>query len=179
MSKHIEIFKSWADSYREDVSAMRALIESDAAHPEARKLAAAALSYLVTRMDLVPDWAEGIGSLDDVMVMRVCVGLAAANPLGDLEGDAEITLSRMANDADRVADFLGGELYDRLKAYCAKLTETAVRGRLPASIVSDADVRQGLYGDVEEELKRQGVVVIADPADAELKLRAYLKHKLG
>jgi uncharacterized membrane protein YkvA (DUF1232 family) len=179
VSKHIETFKSWVDTYREDVTAVRALIESDKAHADARKLAAASLSYLVTRMDLVPDWNEGIGALDDVMVIRVCMGLASANPLGDLPGDAEITLAKLGNDAERIYDFLGGELYDKLKAYCAKLTETSVRGRTPANIVADAAARTSLYADVDEEMKRQGPVVIKDPADAELKLKAYLKHKLG
>lgn len=179
MSKHIETFKGWADTYREDVAALKALVESDKAHPEGRKLAAAALSYLVTRMDLVPDWNEGIGSLDDVMVMRVCMGLASANALGDLPGDAEIAVSKMGNDAEKIYDFLGGELYDKLKAYCARLTDTAVRGRTPANVVADEAARKSLYLDVEEELKRQGVPVVKDPADAELKLKAYLKHKLG
>lgn len=178
MSNAIETLRSWSDTFHQDVDALKKLVEADGAHAEARRLAAAALNYLVTRMDLVPDWAEGIGALDDVMVVRCCVALAHAHPLGDLPGDAEITLARLSNEADRLPDLLGRELADKLKAYCARLTETAVRGRTPGDVVADEAARKALYGDVEEELKKSVPVVVTDPADAELQLKAYLEHKL-
>jgi uncharacterized membrane protein YkvA (DUF1232 family) len=178
VSKHIETFKSWSESFHEDVVALKALVEAPQAHVDARKLAAAALNYLVTRMDLVPDHEQGIGALDDVMILRMCVSLASAHPFGDLPGDAEVVLARMANDAERMRGFLGGELFDKLKKYASRLTETAVRGRHPSQIVDDDAARAALYGDVDLELKRSVPVVITDAADAELRLKAYLTHKL-
>lgn len=178
MAKFIETYKGWTDSCHADVDALKKLVEFEGAHLESRKLAAAALNYLVTRMDLIPDHESGIGALDDVMVMRVCTSLAQAHPLGDLPGDAEYTLGKLGNDADSLLDFLGGETFGKLKQYCAKLVETSVRGRTPGAIVSDPDVRKALYGDVDEELKRSVPVVIKDPEDAELRLKAYLNHKL-
>jgi uncharacterized membrane protein YkvA (DUF1232 family) len=127
VTKHIETFKSWSESIVSDVAALKALIESTA-EPEARRLAAGALGYLVTRMDLVPDWEGGIGALDDVMVLRVCAQLAAGHGLGAVAESHEINLSRMANEAERISEFLGGAAYDKLRTYCAKLSETAVRG---------------------------------------------------
>ena len=56
----------------------------------ARKLGAGALSYLVTRMDFIPDWNEGIGVMDDIFVMRVCAGMATTLGLGDISHDAEV-----------------------------------------------------------------------------------------
>ncbi len=178
MSKHIETFKSWAESFHQDVAAIKQLLESETAHSEARKFAAAALNYLVTRMDLVPDSTVGIGALDDVMVVRACMAMAQGHALGDLPGDAEISIGRLGNDADRVAEFLGRELNDRFRQYVARLTETAVRGRTPQNVVDDEAARKALYADVDEEIKRSVPVVIKDPADAELQLRAYLTHKL-
>lgn len=178
MSKHIETFRSWTDSCHADVAAMKQLLESDTAHAESRKLAAAGLNYLVQRLDLVPDHQEGIGALDDVMVLRVCVSLAQAHPLGDLPGDAEFTLAKLGNDADNLLDFLGGESFGKLKQYCAKLVDTPVRGRTPQQIVSDPALRKAFYLDLDEELKRSIPVVIKDAADAELRLKAYLTHKL-
>ncbi len=178
MAKHIETFKGWADTFRADIAAMKALIESDKADPEARKLAAGALSYLVTRMDLIPDWNEGIGVMDDIFVVRVCAGMATTLGLGDLSHDAEVTLGRLANEAEKISDFLGGELYDKLRQYCAKLEETAVRGRTPKQICDEGAARLALYGEVEEELKRSVPIVISDPDDAELRLKSYLKQKL-
>ncbi len=178
MSKAIETFKSWAESINQDVAALKTLVESESASLEARKIAAAGLSYLVTRMDLIPDWNEGIGALDDVMVLRVCAQLASAHPMGDLPHDAEITLSTLANDADRLKTLLGFELADKLKKYCTRLVDTAVRGRTPLMAVTETSDRKALFADVDEEVKRSLPAVIKDPADAELQLKAYLQHKL-
>jgi uncharacterized membrane protein YkvA (DUF1232 family) len=178
VAAHIDVFKAWADTIRQDSDALKALVESDKAASDARKLAAAALSYLVSRMDLIPDWNEGIGVIDDVMVLRVCAQLSADYDRGALATPAEISLARMANEADRIGAFLGSTIYDKLRAYCAKLTDQAVRGRTPAQIIDDADARHALYNELEDEIKRSVPIVIQDPADAELRLKAYLTHKL-
>jgi uncharacterized membrane protein YkvA (DUF1232 family) len=179
VAKHIETFKDWAETFRADVAAMKALIESDKADLEARKLAAGALSYLVTRMDLIPDWNEGIGIMDDIFVMRVCAQMATTLGLGDIGHDAEVTLGRLANESEKIADFLGRELYDKLRQYCAKLEDTAVRGRSPKQILDEGAARLALYNEVEEEMKRSVPVVVSDPEDAELRLKSYLKQKLS
>ena len=178
MAKHIETFKGWADTFRADIAAMKALIESEKADPEARKLAAGALSYLVTRMDLIPDWNEGIGVMDDIFVVRVCAQMATTLGLGDLPHDAEVTLGRLANESEKISDFLGGDLYDKLRQYCAKLEDQAVRGRSPKQILDEGAARLALYAEVEDELKRSVPVVITDPDDAELRLKSYLTQKL-
>jgi uncharacterized membrane protein YkvA (DUF1232 family) len=175
---HIDVFKGWAESIRQDIDALKTLLEAPKADAHARKLAAAALSYLVSRMDLIPDWNEGIGVIDDVMVLRVCAQLAQSSDRGVLSTNTEISLDRMANEAEKIEAFLGGPLYDKLRSYCAKLEDHAVRGRTPQQLVDDAALRKVLYVDLEEELKRTVPIVINDPTDAELRLKAYLTHKL-
>jgi uncharacterized membrane protein YkvA (DUF1232 family) len=179
VAKHIEIFKDWAETFHVDVTAFKALIESEDADLDARKLAAAALCYLITRLDLVPDWNDGIGVMDDIMVSRVCAQLASTHKLGSLPADAEIKIGRMANEAAKVEDFLGDALYDKLRSYCAKLEDTAVRGRTPQMILEEGAARLAFYAEVEDELKRRVPVVVEDPADAELRLRSYLTQKLS
>lgn len=175
---HIDVFKSWADSIRQDTDAFKALLESPKADAGSRRLAAAALSYLVSRMDLIPDWNEGIGVIDDVMVLRICAQLTQGCDRGVLPTAAEISLERMANEADKITSFVGGALYDKLRAYCAKLVDQPVRGRTAAQIADDPAVRKTLYAEVDGELKRSVPIVVNDPADAELRLRSYLTHKL-
>jgi uncharacterized membrane protein YkvA (DUF1232 family) len=175
---HIDVFRAWADTIRHDIDAFKALIESRAADASSRRLGAAALSYLVSRMDLVPDWNEGIGVLDDIMVLRVCAQLTQGHERGPLPATAEVSLERMANEAERISEFLGSAMYDKLRAYCAKLVDHGVRGRTPAQVVDDATARKALYTEVEDELKRTVPIVIKDPVDAELRLKAYLTHKL-
>ena len=175
---HIDVFKGWAETIRADIDAFKALLESKKADTHSKKLAGAALLYMVSRMDLIPDWNEGIGVLDDVMVLRVCAQLTQNHERGELPTSAEISLDRMANEADQIKAFLGGPLYDKLKAYCTKQGETAVRSRTPTALAEDAAMRKTVATEIDEELKKSGPVVINDVKDAELRLKAYLTHKL-
>lgn len=175
---HIDVFKGWANTLRQDIESYKVLLESSKADENCRRLAGAALLYLVSRMDLIPDWNEAIGVLDDVMVLRVLAQLTQTHERGPLPTVAEISLERMANEADQIGAFLGGPVHDKLRAYCARLADQQVRGRTPAGLVDDADLRKALYEELEEEVKKSVPVVVADPADAEVRLKAYLTHKL-
>lgn len=178
MVAHIDVFKGWAETIRQDTDAFKALLESTKADASSKRLAAAALSYLVSRMDLIPDWNEGIGVIDDVMVLRVCAQLTQGHERGELPASAEISLERMANEADKIVAFLGGPISDRLRSYCAKLVDQPVRGRTPALLADDATARKALYSELDDEIKRTVPIVVTDPADAEVRLKAYLTHKL-
>ena len=175
---HIDVFKSWAETIRADIDAFKAVLESDKAEEKARKLAGGALGYLVSKMDLIPDWNEGIGVIDDVMVLRVCAALTQDMNRGSLPGTAEASFERMANQSEKISEFLGGPVYDKLKAYCAKLNELKVRGATPSTLIEDEKARKGLYAALDEELEKTVPIVIKDPKDAELRLKAYLTHKL-
>jgi uncharacterized membrane protein YkvA (DUF1232 family) len=175
---HIDVFKGWADTIHHDIDAFKALLESSKADLSSKQLAAAALSYLVSRMDLIPDWNEGIGVLDDVMVLRVCAQLTQDHDRGLLPTAAEVSIERMANEADQITGFLGSAIYDKLKVYCAKLVDQPTRGRSPAHLADDAAARKALYVEIDEEIKRTIPIVVNDPADAEVRLKAYLTHKL-
>ena len=178
MVAHIDVFKSWAETIRQDTEALKALLEAPAADASARRLAAAGLSYLVSRMDLIPDWNEGIGVIDDVMVLRVCAQLAQDHERGALPSSAETSIARMAREADQITSFLGSALYDKLRAYCAKLVDQSVRGRTPAQLADDAAARKALYAELDDEISRSVPIVVNDASDAELRLKAYLTHKL-
>jgi len=175
---HIDVFKSWAETIRADIDAYKALLESDKAEEKSRKLAGAALSYLVSKMDLIPDWNEGIGVIDDVMVLRVCAALSQDTDRGSLPGTAEASFERMANQSEKIAEFLGGPIYDKLKQYCSKLGDLKVRGKTPSDLLVDQAARSSLYVALDEELEKTVPIVIKDPKDAELRLKAYLTHKL-
>ena len=175
---HIDTFKGWAETIRQDIDAYKALLDSPNADQGAKKLAGAALLYLVSRMDLIPDWNEGIGVIDDVMVLRVCAQLIGGHTRGSLPTAAEVALDRMANEADKISDFLGSSLYDKLKAYVAKLVDQGVRGRTPGELIDDEGLRKALHVELEDEIKKSVPIVINDATDAELRLKAYLTHKL-
>jgi len=175
---HIDVFKGWADTIRQDIESFKVLLESAKADDTARRLAGAALLYQVSRMDLIPDWNEGIGLLDDVMVLRVFAQLTQGAGRGSLPTVAEVCLDRLAGEAAKISQFLERPVYDKLRVYCAKLAEQAVRGRTPAQLLTDEELRKTLYEELEDEIKKTVPVVIDNPAEAEIRLKAYLTHKL-
>ena len=178
MAAHIDVFKSWAETIRQDIDAYKTLLESTKADDRARKLAGGALSYLVSKMDLIPDWNEGIGVIDDVMVLRVCAALSQDLDRGALPSASEAALERMSNQAEKIQAFLGGPLYDKLKVYCAKLSDLKVRGKTVQVLIDDEKERTDFYKALDEELEKTVPIVVNDPTDAELRLKAYLTHKL-
>ena len=176
---HIDVFKSWAETIRQDIDAFKALLESKKADDKSRRLAGGALHYLVSKMDLIPDWNEGIGVIDDVMVLRVCAQLSQDHDRGPLATAAETSLERMANQSDKIKEFLGGPIYDKLKQYCSKLGDLKVRGATPSELMTEEPLRKSLYVALEEELEKNVPIVINDATDAELRLKSYLTHKLS
>lgn len=178
MSKHIAEFKQWVETVRDDVAALERVVASERAPKETRRLAAGALSYLVKRMDLVPDWEPAAGVLDDVFVLRVCARLAVGHGEDGLDDQAQVGLERLSNQAERIEAFLGADLYARLKRYCTGLAGEAVRGRTADAVVADADLRKALVAEVKDTVAAMPIDSFADAEAIAVKLKAYLEHKL-
>ena len=181
MSEHIEDIKQWVRSFRGDVEAVKSVVDTETIDDRGRKLAAAALNYLVTRHDLVPDHNETIGMLDDVMVLRVCMRLANAYDIDEQIADDD-DLRRVTNmmaDSATVASLLGDELYGKFTKYCARLTEVAVRGRSPEQIVENEKARKELYEEVERDILRMPAPSFEDADDVMVRFTSYLHHKLN
>lgn len=179
MSATMQAIASWVDALPADVEVVKAVLEAEDAHREARKLAAAALCYLVTRLDLIPDWNETIGVIDDTMVLRVCVELAAAHhPAPSLPEAVRARLTRLATEAEAIKAFLGPELFVRLRRHCMRAPDIAVHGHSPVRVVDDAAARAALYAEVASDLARMPAPSFAQPDQVEPRLRSYLHHKL-
>lgn len=180
MPESIEIVSEWVETFREDVEVLKRVVSDEAVSEDARKYAAAALNYLVSRMDLIPDWTETIGVVDDVMILRTCVALANQYGLHeDLhDADALVAVGRLANEADRIEAILGHDLEAKLRTFCGRLIDTAVRGRTPDLIVTEADARAKLYEEVDEDLKRLPPATFSDGDAVKAKLVSYLTAKL-
>ncbi len=180
VEEHVEVFKEWVGTLREDVEAIKSLVDNEKADVKARRWAASSLLYLVARMDLVPDWEESIGVLDDVMVLRQVMHIATQLDYDEgLESDDMIALSRLANENDRIDDFLGAELAAKFGKYCETLSGKEVRGLSPYGIVDDKEARKLLYTQITRDIKRLPPAPFANPEQIQLKFKNYLQHKLG
>lgn len=170
--------KDWVNSWREDVDTLKRAVSAEKASKDLRRQAAAALNYLVSRMDLIPDWEPVIGMLDDVMVARVCAAAAMRSGEEGLDERTSMELSRLADQEDLIQEILGGDLFRKLRTYCDQLADQSVRGRTPSVVVSDAKMRAELFADVEDAVKKAKLAKITDPADTAAKLKRYLSAKL-
>jgi len=177
--KFASAVKEWSGSLREDVQTCKAIIESDGVDAVARRFAATALNYLVTRLDLVPDHEPTIGVIDDAMVLRICVSFATDHSVDEgLDSDVMVEAMRLSNEAEKLVDWLDADLYAKFRKYVERLSEEAVRGRTPDHIVKDAAARKQLFAEVENDLLRMPPASFSDPESALRQLNSYLQAKL-
>src|SRR5215813_14438957 len=155
--------KGWIDSFASDVAALQSLLADERAAPEARLHAAGALNYLLLRMDLIPDWEETCGIIDDAMILRVSMSLVLEMDLGGQSGENLRTIGKLANEAERVHEFLGDEIYSRLKKYAEELARTPVRGRHPRILLDDPRERKHFFEEIKDDLKRLPPAPMSDP----------------
>ncbi len=180
MPENIEIVSEWVETFREDVEASRRSSDDEAVSEDARKYAAAALNYLISRMDLIPDWTDTIGVVDDVMVCEP----ASSWPTSTGCTTTSTTPTRWSPSADwptrrtSIEAILGHDLEAKFRKFCARMTDTAVRGRTPETIVTDADARKKLYAEIEDDLKRMPAATFTDADGVKAKLVSYLTAKL-
>ena len=178
MSEHIGKMRAWLDSFPADIAAVQAVVEEAKLPRDVRLLSAAALSYLITRLDLIPDWEETAGLIDDAMVLRVAMAVASEQDLDALEDDAQRVVHRLANEADVVREFLGADLYAKLRHHVLELVNAKVRGRLPSTILDDEKQRRLFFGEVKDEVKRPPAGPVKDPAGIARMVKNYLSTKL-
>jgi uncharacterized membrane protein YkvA (DUF1232 family) len=178
--KFLETAQEWVASLRADVTTCKAVLSTEAVHRDARRFAAAALNYVVTRLDLVPDHEPTIGMLDDAMVLRACLSLAASNHLDEgLEPSVMVEALRLANEADRFGELLDDEMIARFRKHCERLATQEVRSRTPEHIVGNPDLREQLFREVDAELLRMPAAAFTDAVALRRQFLSYVKAKLG
>jgi uncharacterized membrane protein YkvA (DUF1232 family) len=177
-SPHMEKMKGWINSFAADVGVAQAVASATKLPRDARMVAAGALGYLVTRLDLIPDWEETCGILDDAMVLRLAMAEIEESSLDGLDEDTQLSVHRLANETETVRGLLGDEVYARFKRYVHELTNVVVRGRHPRTIVDDAKERAQLLVEVKDELKKLPPAPMSDPDRVERTVKNYLSLKL-
>lgn len=170
--------KRWVDSFATDVEIVQRYVGDPKAPKAARRLAAAALNYLVTRLDLIPDWEPTCGIVDDAMALRVALAAAAEKDLGDVEAALLAGVGRLANEADEVEDFLGPQLFPRFRRHVEALADRPVRGRTADAIVADEEARTRLYAEIRDEIQRLPPAFGSNPDAIARTVRSYVSAKL-
>lgn len=179
MPETMNHFREWTSTLREDVETLKRVIEAENAERDARRYAAAGLNYLLTRMDLVPDWEDSIGILDDVLVIRALADLAIQKGVDEVvTTEVQIELARLTNEVDIGRKWLGEDLWGKFCKHAAAMVDQSVRGRSPSILVDDTDARSAAYKELEEHIKGLPAHSFANAEEIELKFKSYIQHKL-
>lgn len=173
-------FEEWTTSLPADVQATFDMLTNESVAPPGRRWLAAALSYTLTQLDLIPDH-ERAGSIDDAFVLRIAYGLAAEHA-GKTSTEDASRIARMTHDEDELRDFLGDALYAKLRRYVMDLADKEVRGRTVDHILNDPRARQDMQRELDVQTKKMKPAHADTDEEREamvVSVQSYLKMKLG
>lgn len=174
----LDKFSQWTASLPDDAKALREAFESKAVPEEAKKLVVGGLAYLMRKIDIVPDYLGGLGSVDDALVMRVAAMKAIESGLGDLEEETVARLKAMSDDVGAIKDYLA-DLFDGFASYVTDLPSQAVRGRDAAKVLEDPETRQQFLYELADEIKNYVAKPIEQGEKALREFRSFVKAKLS
>jgi uncharacterized membrane protein YkvA (DUF1232 family) len=169
----------WIESFPREIETIREALLDKHPPPVARRLLVGVLTYRVRQMDLIPDYMNPVGLVDDCLVVRVAAELFLKYNVEGLPLPTLQKVARLANDAETVKAFLGDALFEALEQFVAKLPDQPFRDLTPEQILSDERVRGRLFIEVNDSLKGWKVPPVDDPARMERDAVNYLKDKLG
>ena len=165
----LEAFGTWLANLADDTRLVADAVENEELPVEVRCPLAAGLNYLFKSLDLIDDGIEGIGFLDDALVLRAAAVRAGAN--------APEAIKRLAGENELVAEFLD-DLNPRFTRFVQGLDAGSVHGRSVAAVVTESAVRDDLLGDVRGWASRYSRPNFAADEKHLVKLRSFLAAKL-
>jgi uncharacterized membrane protein YkvA (DUF1232 family) len=166
----IELFSEWINSLPDDTKTLQAAVEAEGTPREAKLMLIGGLSYLLRKIDIVPDYLTGVGVVDDVFVLRIAA--------------AEANLGGAAPEVQALGDSLGpvqeylGDLYAGLVTFVKGLPEDPVRGRTAAKILDDESVHKQFTRELGDELDSFAPKPITDGDRALREIKSFIKAKL-
>ena len=175
--KFAALFQKWIDHYEHDIEVFVDVLKGDLTPFPLKKLVATGLSYQIRQVDLVPDYYQPIGLIDDCIVLRVVADLGA-EWTAELDPDHMKSMFKFANDCDMLKEYLG-EFYRPLENLIRDMGEEEVHRRTPESIVESDEVLKSFLEELEEDVRHFKAVAIEDGPRAERELLSYFKAKLG
>jgi uncharacterized membrane protein YkvA (DUF1232 family) len=169
-AKYLEMFPEWLRTLGQDARALAKLVPAEVS-PDGRRCVIAGLNYIFKSLDLIPDGIDDLGFLDDAFVLRVAAQHAIEG------GVQDATLTRLAEEAKAVEEFLGAD-YARLDAYVRGLLKGAARGRTVDDIMGDDGIRSSFVNEVDTWGAAYTQPSFTRDPKTLIKLRAFLSAKL-
>ncbi len=169
----LQSLEPWVMNLAEDSKTMRAALDSEGASREAKKFILGGLSYMLRKVDIIPDYLGGIGVLDDAAVMRVSAKLAieAGLPEADeafrkLAGESELNVALFDN------------LFDGFVAYVKRLPDERIRNRNADHILDEEGCLEQFDRELEDEIRGYSPKPLGQNERTIREFRSFIKSKV-
>ena len=173
-SDFIRTMEQWTSSLANDTSPLIAAMTAAETPREARRLLVGALSFFIRKVDIVPDYVEGIGLVDDAFVLRVASALAEQSGLGELDVEVAAAIEALAESTAPIKEFLW-DLYPQFEDFVRALPDQTVRGRTADNVLDDPAAREDFLREVNDELRLLEVKPFLDSDRVLTDLKAFIR----
>ncbi len=139
---------------QQDVKILLEMFDDPEFEDETRLRAAGALLYLVAPGDLIPDTFGVLGSVDDVLVMRMTMDYALKTTPSQTSHYTERypeVFESLAADLETAHGYLD-EVYPWMVTYLARVVKIEFKGKKASAMLVDDDAGTWLYDELNEAL---------------------------
>jgi len=169
----LQKLEAWVANLGEDTKILRKALDSQDISRDAKKYLLGGMSYMLRKVDIIPDYLGGIGVLDDAAVMRLSAKLAveAGMPNAD-EG-----IKRMVAD-DELTRALFDNLYDGFVTYVQRLPEERIRNRNADHILDEPGCLDQFDRELEDEIRGYTPKPLGQNDRTIREFRSFIKSKV-
>ncbi|MBN2724200.1 MAG: DUF1232 domain-containing protein [Deltaproteobacteria bacterium] len=172
----LELLKSldkWIQTLVEDAKELRNAMDLDDTDRNAKKYIIGGLSYLIMKIDLIPDYIGGVGVLDDAAVLRVAAKLAMEAGVPS----ASDHFKSLAGDMDLVKALLEDH-YDKFEAYVKALPAKRIRNRTSDVILDEKGSMDQFDREIEDEIRGYKPKSLGENERTLREFRSFIKTKV-
>lgn len=178
MSKElVDVFNGWINSLAQDAKTLRSGLEAAGTPREAKRFLIGGLSYLLRKIDIVPDYLSGVGLVDDCAVLRISSALASNSGLGSLDVEVAGKINALGESTPPLEEYLG-DIFGKLQDLVAKMPDEPVRARTADKILDDPEAYKQFLREVKDELDNYVPTSITDEERSLRELKSFFKAKL-
>jgi uncharacterized membrane protein YkvA (DUF1232 family) len=169
----LQAMDEWVKNLAIDAKVMRATMDSAGVSREAKKYIIGGLSYLLRKVDIIPDYMGGIGVLDDASVMRIACMLA----LKEGAPSASDEFKKLGQEAELVKVALEG-FYDKFEGYVINLPIEKIRNRNADTILDEPGSLDQFDRELEDETRGYRAKPLAQNTRTLRELKSFIKSKV-
>jgi uncharacterized membrane protein YkvA (DUF1232 family) len=167
------LLDNWVKELAEDAKALRDAMGDPGTSREAKKYIIGGLSYLLRKVDIIPDYMGGIGVLDDASVLRVAADLSMISGVSN----ASDHFKKLAKENDLVKILLEDH-YIPFENYVKRLPVEKIRNRTAETILDEPGSLDQFDREFEDEVRGYTPKPLGQNERTIREFRSFMKSKI-